>query len=190
MKLCPLPGTPVRKYIITSNDDEIMSLSRYTSMENFNKPEPPVSLGFFTFLVLVIQGLGLAAVILVAVWMGHFHEGFAWQTEPKLEFNYHPVFMVIGMIFLYTDGMSTIYYDLLMSHISNQTLLFTYLHSYMHTCKKPCIHLSINPAAERGLERLYMHLKLFIQNVHLILLFIKVCLSLCASDLSAADLWP
>ncbi|KAK3592004.1 hypothetical protein CHS0354_031511 [Potamilus streckersoni] len=105
----------------------------YTSMENFNKPEPPASLGFFTFLVLVIQGLGLAAVILVAVWMGHFHEGFAWQTEPKLEFNYHPVFMVIGMIFLYTDAilayrvfrnMKKIYIKVLHASIQVAALIF------------------------------------------------------------------
>lgn len=62
------------------------------------------NLRWFTWLVLLAQLLGLTAVILVAVWMGHFRSGFAWQENPGIEFNYHPLFMIIGMIFLYADG--------------------------------------------------------------------------------------
>ena len=81
-----------------------MSTFRYENMEAYQKDQPSPNMGFFTFLILLVQGLGLTAVILVSVWMGHFQSGFAWQEDPKKEFNYHPVFMVIGMVYLYADG--------------------------------------------------------------------------------------
>ncbi|XP_025095004.1 putative cytochrome b561 [Pomacea canaliculata] len=70
----------------------------------FDGEANPADLRYFTWLVLLAQLFGVMAVVLVAVWMGHFQNGFAWQSNPELEFNYHPLFMVIGMIFLYADG--------------------------------------------------------------------------------------
>jgi len=52
----------------------------------------------------IAQITGIMAVVLTGIWMGHFRGGMAWQSDPKLEFNWHPMLMVIGMVFLYGNG--------------------------------------------------------------------------------------
>ncbi|PAA51387.1 hypothetical protein BOX15_Mlig012455g3, partial [Macrostomum lignano] len=65
-----------------------------------NTGEP--SMKMFTIWVLIAQAVGLLAVILTAVWMSVYHGGFSWV--PERVFNFHPLFMVIGLVFLYADG--------------------------------------------------------------------------------------
>uniref|UniRef100_A0A1I8FCM7 Transmembrane ascorbate-dependent reductase CYB561 n=1 Tax=Macrostomum lignano TaxID=282301 RepID=A0A1I8FCM7_9PLAT len=64
-----------------------------------NTGEP--SMKMFTIWVLIAQAVGLLAVILTAVWMSVYHGGFSWV--PERVFNFHPLFMVIGLVFLYAD---------------------------------------------------------------------------------------
>ena len=40
----------------------------------------------------------------MGIWMGHFRKGFAWSETPELEFNWHPLLMTLGMIYLYGNG--------------------------------------------------------------------------------------
>lgn len=51
----------------------------------------------------VAEGVGAVTVILVTVWAGHYRGGFTWRSNPDIQFNWHPVLMTLGMIFLYAN---------------------------------------------------------------------------------------
>lgn len=59
----------------------------------------------FVFILSVgaIQIFGILAMVLTGIWMGKYLGGFAWDGTAH-EFNYHPLCMVIGMVFLYSEG--------------------------------------------------------------------------------------
>ncbi|EEB13963.1 Cytochrome b561, putative [Pediculus humanus corporis] len=58
----------------------------------------------FTFLFGLAEALGALGLILTAIWLGSYRGGFTWTSNPKLEFNWHPLLMMMGMIFLYANG--------------------------------------------------------------------------------------
>jgi len=49
--------------------------------------------------------LALVVLIIVGVWMGEFQGGFAWHDDVSKEFNYHPLFMTLGFVYLQGNGM-------------------------------------------------------------------------------------
>ena len=57
----------------------------------------------FYALVGIAEILGIICLVLVGLWMGHYRGGFAWDGSGK-EFNFHPVFMICGLVFLYGNG--------------------------------------------------------------------------------------
>ena len=57
----------------------------------------------FALSVTLLQCFGIAILVMVGVWTGHYLDGFAWDGSGK-EFNYHPVFMIVSMIFLNSQG--------------------------------------------------------------------------------------
>jgi cytochrome b-561 len=84
---------------------------------------------YFNWLVLVVQLLGVVSVVITAVWMGHYRGGFAWQSDPDHQFNYHPLFMIIGMVFLYADAILA--YRVFRN---DRKVYIKVLHGCMHVC--------------------------------------------------------
>ncbi|XP_022090682.1 cytochrome b561-like [Acanthaster planci] len=60
----------------------------------------------FMPLVLLAEAVGLVVVGLVIAWMVVYQDGFALDRSSK-EFNLHPVFMVLGLLFLNANALMT-----------------------------------------------------------------------------------
>lgn len=58
----------------------------------------------FVTAVVVSQIVGIGMITMVGYWLGHFQGGYGW--DPKIVFNFHPLFMTIGLVFFYGDGIS------------------------------------------------------------------------------------
>lgn len=58
----------------------------------------------FKPLTILMQIIGATLIILVIIWCGNYRGGFAWNSNPELEFNWHPLLMVVGFVFLYANG--------------------------------------------------------------------------------------
>lgn len=85
--------------------DYVLLSSPGASMDPYDRELGTVQdLRGFTLGYSLVQVLGLSAVLLVTIWASNFMGGFSGPSNPKLEFNYHPVFMVLGMVFLYGNG--------------------------------------------------------------------------------------
>ena len=57
------------------------------------------------FLFTILQGLGLACVVITVIWVDTYFDGFAWDGSSKM-FNWHPVLMVVAFVYLYGNGKS------------------------------------------------------------------------------------
>lgn len=51
----------------------------------------------------IATGLGVTLVVLVLTWCLVYRNGFGWE-KPEIEFNWHPMLMVSGLIFIYSQG--------------------------------------------------------------------------------------
>lgn len=56
----------------------------------------------FRLLYLIAQLIGVILIILIISWIGIHLQGFGWDYDvPAVLFNWHPILMTIGMVFLY-----------------------------------------------------------------------------------------
>ncbi|XP_005858681.1 PREDICTED: cytochrome b561 isoform X1 [Myotis brandtii] len=68
-------------------------------MESHASPRP----GGLSYCVAFSQLLGLTVVAVTGAWLGLYRGGIAWESA--LQFNVHPLCMVIGLIFLQGDAL-------------------------------------------------------------------------------------
>lgn len=59
----------------------------------------------YQLLYTLTTSVGIGSIILVLFWILYFQHGFAWQSLPRVQFNWHPLLMVIGMVFFYGQAM-------------------------------------------------------------------------------------
>ena len=55
----------------------------------------------FRVMYMITQMIGATIVILIGSWIGVHLGGLGWSTSPAVQFNWHPLLMSFGMIFLY-----------------------------------------------------------------------------------------
>lgn len=55
----------------------------------------------FELLHFVLQIIGAIIIIMMMCWVFIYLEGLSWSSQPKIQFNWHPLLMTIGMIYLY-----------------------------------------------------------------------------------------
>ena len=64
--------------------------------------------GYRGFLALLVSALlvGFLSVIFTLIWVLHYREGLGWDGT-ALEFNWHPVLVVTGFVFILGIGTGT-----------------------------------------------------------------------------------
>ncbi|XP_047578110.1 plasma membrane ascorbate-dependent reductase CYBRD1 isoform X2 [Lutra lutra] len=87
--------------------------------------------GYKGFLGLLVSSLlvGFLSVIFTLIWVLHYREGLGWDGT-ALEFNWHPVLMVTGFVFI--QGIAIIVYRLPWTWKCSK-LLMKSIHAGLHT---------------------------------------------------------
>uniref|UniRef100_A0A2I3GYA6 Cytochrome b reductase 1 n=2 Tax=Nomascus leucogenys TaxID=61853 RepID=A0A2I3GYA6_NOMLE len=93
--------------------------------------------GYWRFLALLGSALlvGFLSVIFALVWVLHYREGLGWDGS-ALEFNWHPVLMVTGFVFI--QGIASFRFFSLSASMGSA---FSPRISHAHTCLFWTCHL-------------------------------------------------
>ena len=83
----------------------IIRYKTFLDMDQIEESSQARSLEGFTPLLSLLEACGALLMILVAVWTICYRNGFSWKSNPQLEFNWHPLLMTIGLVFLYANAM-------------------------------------------------------------------------------------
>lgn len=84
-------------------ESEVTKINSTAKMETNNggQTREPVRLEIFNLIYIIIQLIGVTIIILMASWVFGYLGGLSWSATPNIQFNWHPLLMSIGMIYLY-----------------------------------------------------------------------------------------
>ncbi|XP_033225429.1 cytochrome b561-like isoform X2 [Belonocnema kinseyi] len=74
-------------------------------MDQIGEPAHTQKLEGFKYLAVLTEAFGILLIVLMIAWNYNYRGGFAWSSDPKLQFNWHPMLMTVGLVFLYANGM-------------------------------------------------------------------------------------
>uniref|UniRef100_A0A1A9X0V7 Cytochrome b561 domain-containing protein n=1 Tax=Glossina brevipalpis TaxID=37001 RepID=A0A1A9X0V7_9MUSC len=69
-----------------------------------DKMDTDPAMANFKVLFVLTQLIGLTMIVLMGCWIGVHMGGLAGTSYPDLEFNWHPLLMTVGLIFLYGNA--------------------------------------------------------------------------------------
>uniref|UniRef100_A0A1A9V910 Cytochrome b561 domain-containing protein n=1 Tax=Glossina austeni TaxID=7395 RepID=A0A1A9V910_GLOAU len=69
-----------------------------------DKMDTDPAMANFKVLFVLTQLIGLTMIVLMGCWIGVHMGGLAGTSNPSIEFNWHPLLMTIGLIFLYGNA--------------------------------------------------------------------------------------
>ncbi|KAL1123349.1 hypothetical protein AAG570_002434 [Ranatra chinensis] len=92
----------------------------------------------FNIIFGITQLFGIVTVIFVAILTAHYGKGFAWRSDPGREFNWHPLLMTIGFIYLF--GNSIMIYRSLRNLRKYRLKVF---HATIHTVVVVCVIIAL-----------------------------------------------
>ncbi|BES97001.1 Eukaryotic cytochrome b561 [Nesidiocoris tenuis] len=107
--------------------------------KNYDSDDDDMSCGHWCEYVIVVvlsSILLVASLVLVLFWCLYYRKGYAWNDNPKIQFNLHPTLMIAGFIFF--SGFSMLLY-----RISRccRRIYVKLLHTLFHTLAIPCVVL-------------------------------------------------
>lgn len=73
-------------------------------MDQAGEPSQKERLEGFNTLFYLTEAVGGLLILLMGIWIFNYRGGLAWTSNPAIEFNWHPLLMTIGLVFLYANG--------------------------------------------------------------------------------------
>ncbi|XP_030570876.1 cytochrome b reductase 1 isoform X1 [Drosophila novamexicana] len=90
--------------IVEQVQPTVAAVVEATANRGDNKSNMDPALINFKVLYVLTQLCGLTMIVLVGTWIGQHFGGLGGTDNPRLEFNWHPLLMTIGFIYLYGNS--------------------------------------------------------------------------------------